>query len=201
MGCDIHLYVEKRDGSGWVSCDTWEKDEYEPHRLTVPYGKHFYSSRNYDTFAILADVRNGSGFAGCPTGDGFVPISEAKGLPGDLSPELAAEVEASLEHTPSWLTVRELMDYDWTQTTTKTGIVNGPEYDRWESFQKRRGDGPDSWRGDIMGGAVKHVSEEYMLAQVKQIRERYKDRQQQRTIHCRYPTASRQRNSAGRLRT
>src|ERR1700760_96312 len=98
MGTDIHLYVEKRGPAGWISCDTWEKDDYEPHRLTVPYGKHFYSDRSYDTFAILADVRNGHGFAGVSTGEGFTPVSMPKGLPGDLSPELAAEAEACLEH-------------------------------------------------------------------------------------------------------
>ena len=42
-------------------------------------------------FAILAGVRNGYGFAGCDTGDGFRPIAPPRGLPGDVSPEVAEE--------------------------------------------------------------------------------------------------------------
>lgn len=174
MGTDIHLYVERRNGAGWKSCDVWEDDEYEPGQKTVPYGKHFYDARNYDTFAILADVRNGRGFAGVDTGDGFIPISEPRGLPDDLSPELRAEADAGLDHTPSWLTVRELLEYDWTRVTTKRGWVNGPEYAEWASYQKGRGLGPRSWSGGVAGGNVEHLDETEMAARVANIRELFK---------------------------
>jgi len=48
----------------------------------------WYGDRNYNAFAILADVRNGYGFAGCDTGDGFVPISTPKGFPDDMCEEV-----------------------------------------------------------------------------------------------------------------
>ena len=104
MGTDIHFYVERRNGKGWVSCDTWEDDEYEPGRKTVPFHQHFYDTRNYDLFAILANVRNGRGFAGTDTGDGFVPLCEPRGLPDDMSAELVKEAEGC-DHTPSWVTL------------------------------------------------------------------------------------------------
>ena len=62
MGCDIHAGIEVHDGNGWKAVKfpnpyfgRWEDEERETHRL--PFG------RNYDAFAILADVRNGVGFA------------------------------------------------------------------------------------------------------------------------------------------
>lgn len=42
-------------------------------------------SRNYDWFSILADVRNGIGFAGVKTGGRFSVISSPRGLPEDIS--------------------------------------------------------------------------------------------------------------------
>ena len=40
--------------------------------------------RSYNTFAMLADVRNGRGFAGIKTSDGFPYIHKPRGLPADL---------------------------------------------------------------------------------------------------------------------
>jgi hypothetical protein len=48
MGTDIHCAVEKKQPDG-----TWKV-------VDAPFDDY----RNYDSFAILADVRNGHGFAG-----------------------------------------------------------------------------------------------------------------------------------------
>ncbi len=48
--------------------------------------------RSYNTFAMLADVRNGRGFAGIKTSDGFPVIHEPRGLPSDL--EMLDDVRA-----------------------------------------------------------------------------------------------------------
>lgn len=154
MGCDIHLYVERRESAAWISADTWEKSEYDEERVHVPYEKSFYHARNYDLFAMLANVRNGSGFAGVDTGDGFVPICDPRGLPDDLSAQLQAYVDGgAVDHTPSWLTVAELMAYDWTQQTKKRGWVDAVEWARWRDYGK-----PNDWSGGISGGAIEHVS-------------------------------------------
>lgn len=99
MGCDIHFYVEVKHGERWQHHsvrDRYEdanqdEDGYRP----IDYKRYFkdplYVGRNYDLFAILADVRNGSGFAGCDTGDGYEPISMPRGLPSDASPEVLEE--------------------------------------------------------------------------------------------------------------
>src|SRR5262249_46209472 len=133
MGCDIHFYVEKQVNGAWYSADKWAPnedagDEGEPI-LALAYKNRFYSDRNYNLFGILANVRNGSGFAGCDTGDGFVPISEPRGIPDDVSKEVKAEADRwdGDGHSHSWLTVTELMAYDWTQTTKLRGYVSAAE--------------------------------------------------------------------------
>lgn len=161
MGCDIHLYVEVKKDGKWVSADTWETDDG-----WTDVTKHFYSGRNYDLFAMLANVRNGRGFAGCDTGDGFNPISEPKGLPEDVSPEvkkLSEQWDAD-GHSHSHLTVQELLDYDWTQTTTKRGIVDAPTFFEWSRWQRSEGLGPDNYCGGVSGGSIREITEEEMKA-------------------------------------
>lgn len=101
MGCDIHMRAEIRQDSdspweavGKVFKNTYYRPneenqidedgfEWNPPLINQPY-----RGRNYDFFAILADVRNGRGFAGIKTGEGFNPISEPKGYPMDASSEI-----------------------------------------------------------------------------------------------------------------
>lgn len=118
-----------------------------------------YNDRNYDLFAMLADVRNGRGFAGVVTGEGFNVIAEPKGLPEDLSEEILQAWEYSGDHTPSWLTLRELQEYDWKQSSRHTGLVTPREYLRF-----RETGTPISWYGEVWGNGVEIVSNEEMEA-------------------------------------
>lgn len=70
-----------------------------------------FSERNYGLFAILADVRNGRGFAGDKIGEPTVPISAPRGIPADASEGYASEVDDGHSHT--WYLLSELLDYDW----------------------------------------------------------------------------------------
>lgn len=160
MGCDIHLYVERRENGKWATCDTWETEKGDDYKH-VPYQKSFYHERNYDLFAIFADVRNGSGFAGVKTGDGFNPIVEPRGIPDDCCNEYreVAEYWSGDGHSHSWLTVAEIMAYDWTQTTKKEGCVHPGEWARWKLTGQ-----PQSWSGGVNGGGIVHVSPEDMEA-------------------------------------
>jgi hypothetical protein len=53
----------------------------------------FLRNRNYDVFSILADVRNGYGFAGVKTSSGFTPIAGGRGLPDDLSEGIVSHLK------------------------------------------------------------------------------------------------------------
>ncbi len=113
MGCDIHLIVEQRQNDGWHRvphydrpcdapfCENGTLSDKVPNEKMRGYtcyackgkGHHIqrhYDDRHYDVFAMLANVRNGFGFAGVDTGDGFEPLSDGRGLPADLSSEAIA---------------------------------------------------------------------------------------------------------------
>ena len=56
MGCDIHMMAKvQQDNGSWKNAGEID------------------GNRNYDLFAILANVRNGHGFAGIKTGGGIRP--------------------------------------------------------------------------------------------------------------------------------
>jgi hypothetical protein len=143
MGTDIHLMLEVRRGGKWETVNDalipnhwyredgqheWEKDKMIPVSEGGP--------RNYDAFAILGDVRNGTGFAGIKAGDGFTPLSSRRGIPEDTEKIVVyasdseededCEITAYLgEHSFSWLTLRELVADDayWNQSTLSYGHV------------------------------------------------------------------------------
>lgn len=167
MGCDIHMFVERREGGAWVTADKWHPDPENPGRMSIyKWGEGLarlagpiYSDRNYDLFAILANVRNGRGFAGCDTGDGFVPIAKPRGVPEDACSEYQAAVEdwAGDGHSHSYFTVAELLAYDWTQTTKHRGWVSEKEYIYYRLTGK-----PKIWSGGVDGPSIVHLSNEEM---------------------------------------
>jgi len=137
MGTDIHIVAE------FYKNDCWHLAELE---LT--------HDRNYRAFAILADVRNGYGFAGFSTGDVLTPISEPRGLPDDMSPELRAKLEPKTDaednavdglylgdHSFSWVTLKELLDYDLDVPVTVGGYVTEETARRY----RETGETPNTW--------------------------------------------------------
>jgi len=179
MGCDIHLYVEVKRKGKWESADEWKDvpiDEREDGKTKeVDYDKRFYHARNYNLFSILANVRNGHGFAGVKTGEGFVPICEPKGLPADVTKLVKADSDSwnGDGHSHSWLTVAELMAYDWTQSTKLSGWLNAAEFYEWTNFGSReRGESPEGWCGGVSGSHVRHVSETEMKKLIKGVQDR-----------------------------
>ena len=149
MGCDIHFFVETKQNDGtWKSADTWVSDDWDPGRMKIPYDEHFYQDRNYNLFAILANVRNYSDFN---------PISEPRGLPEDASPDVKAQSDVwDMDgHSHSYLTVTELKAYDWDQQTQHQGIVNLEEFKVY--LQKGK---PNSWGDGVFGPNVVIVERE-----------------------------------------
>lgn len=150
MGCDIHMWAEVKKS---------------PEQKWKAVKKYFYDGRNYDLFAILADVRNGRGFAGCDTGDGFNPINEPRGIPEDASDFYKKQVEEwDVDgHSHSWFTLAELKAFDWTQTTKHRGWVDVEQFKVFQAKGK-----PESWSGMVEGGMVKHISNAEMKRRIKE---------------------------------
>jgi len=162
MGCDIHLYVEKKTKDNWKQIKDFISSYYDPEHeyfSDKKYRNYYtpYSNRNYVLFSILADVRNGYGFAGYDTGNRIEPIDMPRGLPDDVSDSIQEESDnwGSDGHSHSYFTLQELLDFNWDIKITKRGIVSPSEY----KIYKKEGH-PDSWCSNIAGSNVLIVSEE-----------------------------------------
>lgn len=148
MGCDIHLFVEAKNNK----TGKWEYKPYAPE----------YGSRNYDVFGMLANVRNGWGIAGIITGFEFNVIALPRGIPQDVSPKVQEENEQwndnGYSHGHSFLTLKELIEYDWEQVTKRHGVVNSREY---MDAKENKGE-PKRWCVGVAGRKVKLVSNKKM---------------------------------------
>jgi hypothetical protein len=188
VGTDIHLLVEVYDGKSWKYQEPPTIElYYYPKTMTEPeMGTYWYWGRNYNLFALLADVRNGLGFAGTDTGDAIRPINDGlpRAKPDDLSPEgehwwVTGYGEAGCPnmdretgdgcamcnanwpgyHDFTWHTLRDLVHADYDQVQTKRGWVDAMQY-----TQFLREGRPSSWSGSISGGSIKHVTNAQMDA-------------------------------------
>lgn len=149
MGCDIHSIAQVKTKDGWKTV------------AARPGG----DDRNYDTFAVLADVRNGYGFAGTPTGEGWPVMFEPRGLPDDLEAIDGERVvlpepyyysfdkekkdpqhELWLgDHTYSHLSLAELkliMKQFARKKYTRSGMIS-----KKQAEELKEGKTPDSWCG------------------------------------------------------
>lgn len=175
---DVSIFTPLREetwraNGSWAVHDWMEKyrDGFYDEERTEPktdwkraFEDPLYIGRHYDLFAILADVRNGRGFAGDETGGGFVPIAQPRGLPTDAT--LVARTESDRwgvdGHSHSHLTVAEMLAYDWGQTTSHWGWVNAEEYGEFKSEGK-----PSGWCGGVGGGGTRHLTNEQMEERIK----------------------------------
>lgn len=125
MGCDIHFHVEHRNKYGeWTEV---YKPEHRKIGDNFEYTENYYgySDRHYDLFGILAGVR----VYGCE------PIVEPRGIPVDVSRGVKADFEdwGSDAHTPSWLTLREVLDFDWSKNFDgDERLVPLKVYEEWD---------------------------------------------------------------------
>lgn len=112
MGCDIHMHVERRssfrngDKTEWVNGDYFSiKRPHDPECKIIH--QDLYGDRNYDLFAVLANVRN-RGY-----GEALPYIDEPRGLPNDVTEYVKADYESWDwdAHSCSYFTLRELIDF------------------------------------------------------------------------------------------
>ena len=131
-------------------------------RGTKKRSEEFWEGRSYDLFAILANVRNGRGFAGCKTGDGFVPMTDDRGIPEDVSAEGREYLDSygGDGHSHTYMTLAEILSYDWDQLTWKQGVVSPIVYKEWADRGKKGY--PLTWSGMVSGGNTVMINSELM---------------------------------------
>jgi hypothetical protein len=151
MGCDIHMYTEKKDHKGvWRCTDFYEvnqyynedeKDEWEPEFNHFD----FYRGRNYELFGVLAGVRSEA-----------VKFIPPKGVPLDASKECQADFKRwdSDAHTPSWLTLGEIkqLQKDIGNTVKRSGMISQTQMDELKNGKK-----PDTWCGWTSNDSYVHA--------------------------------------------
>lgn len=145
MGCDIHSLIQVKEyGEGpWVTVE--KRVNGDP--------------RDYDMFAILANVRNGYGFAGLTTGQGFIPIAQPKGFPQDTAVTDGEHIDGLWmgDHSHSWLTLSEMLEYLKTceaRRTKKCGVISWRTYLVW----RKTGGYPESYSAAVSGPGIRTVS-------------------------------------------
>lgn len=173
MGCDIHIVIERQDADGVWSEIVWQNKPWRDDDVPVagiPVAPEVFDSRNYHKFAILADVRNGLGFAGIKTCEGWPSIAADRGFPPDFDAESVATNPAwptdgprSLgDHSFTWVSLDELKAFPWDTTESWLyGVVPAKEYERLTVEH----DTPVSYCGDTSGpGIVVYEPDAYRLA-------------------------------------
>jgi hypothetical protein len=154
MGCDIHMYAEKKIGDTWYPFTPPEHNKwYEPgdekeggpasRPLALNHDDVIWEDRNYRVFSMLAGVRNGIGFASVKTGEPITPISKPRGVPEDVSAEVKTEIDewGCDGHSHSWLTLKELEAVPWDHRLIRQcGHVDARQFQTYEKDGE-----PDSW--------------------------------------------------------
>ena len=127
MGTDINGVFQSKDKDG-----QW-------HDIASNYKEN----RHYQLFAVLANVRNGYGFAGVRTGEPVAIISKPRGFPKDFPMDDESHSQWMGDHSHSWLTGQEMLA--WFETAPmvlKTGVLDRGTYDSWDGASV-----PDSYFG------------------------------------------------------
>jgi hypothetical protein len=137
MGCDIHLYKEKKISGQWVTADSGWDDEYDEGYEDLPWEKRF-TDRDYDLFGFLSKgVRRDHAFS-------FV----GRGMPFNACPEvLALKEHVDLDgHSGSFLYLSELKDawqYLQSKTVTVSGMKDADSFN--ELMESVNSDQPTDW--------------------------------------------------------
>ena len=109
MGCDIHLYGERKIEGVWTALDNFKEDE-DGYSGIDDYKNGAYYGRNYILFGVIAGVRKDN-----------IQQFGTKGLPGDVSMEvkkLSDQWDCD-GHSHSFLSLKELLSLQDRKTTVE----------------------------------------------------------------------------------
>jgi len=161
MGCDIHCYAEVKNNGIWKKVGNVFKNRYyvkgKKDKWNTEFADHPYDIRNYNVFAILANVRNDDGRCN--------PITLPKDLPIFCSDDVRALSDAlgGIGHSHSFLTLKELLTCDWKGQKIKyCGYVNQNEYKLFKNTGNVY-----SWYETTDEQNLKHITKQEMEKRLK----------------------------------
>lgn len=119
MGCDIHVWIEKRVDGTWKPVRVQPDDKgwscaHDGSRWEDTLPSEWDIERWYPLFTALAGVRDDrttEHVLGCQRVGGYF-VDPLRGWPKDGGEDVRRERQM-IEHSPSWLTLAELNAYDW----------------------------------------------------------------------------------------
>lgn len=156
MGTDVHAAFHYRTKNEATGEDEWHFCDH-----------NYEGNRHYHLFSWLADVRNGYGFAGVPTGNAIKPLAMPRGLPDDCifwaepttryeygSPEWKQYYNNGGEdygdHSFTWLTADEILaGVPEIAGRQRFGVINLRSFDKWDKISE-----PESYSGGVGGGSI-----------------------------------------------
>lgn len=147
MGCDIHSFVELKTVKGWCMVPgLFPEDDFGLDWTGKTHRDEPFSWRNYGMFGFLANVRNYS----------FVPpiVAEPRGLPDGLSKPVqeAAEHWDGDGHSHSWLSLKELLDFDYSRTFEDRRCTKQVAANAWDgAADAGEGNGKQETFRDFLG--------------------------------------------------
>lgn len=151
MGTDVHAAFHYHATNEATGDKEWRFCEH-----------NYEGNRHYHLFSWLADVRNGYGFAGVPTGNAIKPLAMPRGLPDDCifwaepttryeygSPEWKQYYNNGGEdygdHSFTWLTADEILaGIPEITGRQKCGVVSLQSYLAWDKVSE-----PNDYSGGI----------------------------------------------------
>jgi hypothetical protein len=182
MGTDIHLQIERydKDTNTWIDInkqalpyrgtlnELWDKSDDKPKRteqeiqdMIFEYWSNNPESRCYMVFSLLADVRNGYGFAGVETYKPIQPIDNLRGTPSNTSFNEVFDKEEEWCHSFTYYSMKELLEHvSWGEDVHNSGYVL---YNDWgEYIESQATDSPmpcpNNYCGDVSGKGIEKYS-------------------------------------------
>lgn len=137
MGCDIHLFKEKKVSGVWVTADEWESETGWDGQERLECISQNYGKRNYALFGFLAKGVRRS----------YSKSFEIKGMPDDASAEVKEQFERwdCDGHSHSHLSLAELESASVIVKTEKFTITGMMDARQWALVQEESNKKEPDW--------------------------------------------------------
>lgn len=128
MGCDIHVFVERKINGVWTHVPESLgpiSHLYTIHNMDYFNERTWRPERNYQLFAILANVRN--------YGKAIVPLSSPRGIPNDVSNYVKKQSDDfDMDgHSHSYFLISELLQFKKTNKLEFRTYLNINQYEKF----------------------------------------------------------------------
>jgi len=132
MGIDAHIVMEIKVGKKWAmltdqSVAGWLEEMTTISYHTMPHNG-LMEAHLLGAFEVM-DEGNAPDFIKSH----LYRIGDPhRGLPGDMSPATAKATAAINRGHASWVTLKEMLEFDWTECKSHKFWINGPMLEKWK---------------------------------------------------------------------